>query len=131
LLLPRTESGPALGKLHTRLLWCQVDKDDLDLFRDHVLVPTLSAALASPKLDTVLVDDVLGLLAMSDDPKEAPALDAWNALMATLQKTPEHRDRTFTKLRARVKRERQSPPPMVKKWNFCGAAETGVQGEGE
>ena len=131
LLLPRTESGPALGKLHTRLLWCQADKDDLDLFRDHVLVPTLNAALSSPKVDSVPVDDVLGLLAMTDDPKEPPALGAWNALMATLEKTPEHRDRTFAKLRARVKRERQSPPPMVKKWNFCGAAETGAQTEGD
>ena len=131
LLLPRTESGPALGKLHTRLLWCQADKDDLDLFRDHVLVPTLNAALSSPKVDSVPVDDVLGLLAMTDDPKEPPALGAWNALMATLEKTPEHRDRTFAKLRARVKHERQSPPPMVKKWNFCGAAETGAQAEGD
>ena len=131
LLLPRTESGPALGKLHTRLLWCQVDKDDLDLFRDHVLIPIINTALSSPKIDTVLVDDVLGLLAMTDDPKEPPALDAWNALMATLQKTLEHRDRTFAKLRARVKHERQNPPPMVKKWNFCGAAETGAPTEGE
>jgi hypothetical protein len=131
LLLPRTESGPALGKLHTRLLWCQVDKDDLDLFRDHVLIPIINTALSSPKIDTVLVDDVLGLLAMTDDPKEPPAMDAWNALIATLQKTPEHRDRTFAKLRARVKHERQSPPPMVKKWNFCGAAETGAPTEGE
>ena len=49
-----------------------------DLFRDHVLVPTLNAALASPKLDTVLVDDVLA--ANPDkvaDAKTKPAALGW------------------------------------------------------
>jgi hypothetical protein len=130
-LLPRSESATAMARVHNRLLWCQVDSDDLELFRDHVLVPAVTAALSGAKVDNVLVDDLLGLLATTEDPREAPALTAWNALMVTLQKSPENRDRTFAKLRARVKRERQSPPPLVKKWNLCGAAETGAQAAGE
>jgi hypothetical protein len=123
LLLPRAESGPALAKLHGRLLWCQVDSDDQALFRDHVLVPTLAEALARPKFDPVLVEDLVGLLAMNDDPKDAAALQAWNALLASLQKVTGTQDHGLAKRRAAIKRERTSPPPMVKKSSFCGIAE--------
>ena len=127
LLLPRAESGPALAKLHGRLLWCQVDKDDLDLFRDHVLVPSLAQALAQPKPDAVLVEELIGLLAMVPDPGEGASLVAWKAVLATMQKAGEHYDHALTKRRATVKRERANPPPMVKKVSFCGAAEAADQ----
>jgi len=124
LTLPRSESGPALGKLHARLLWCQVDKDDLALFRDHVLVPSLTDLLARPKPDPITVEELIAMVAMTPDPSEEPALAAWNTLMAALQKTPDHRDRSFGKHRTKAKRERADPPPMVKRASFCGMVET-------
>ena len=47
LLQPRGEAGPTLAHLHARLLWCQVDADDLAEFRDRVLVPAVTQALSS------------------------------------------------------------------------------------
>jgi hypothetical protein len=125
LLRPRAESGPALSKLHERILWCQVDKDDLAIFRDHVLVPTLTESLARPKPDLALLEDLVGLVAMVDGPTEGTELEAWNAMLASLQKTSEHHDRLFAKRRTAAKRERADPPPMVKRFSFCGATETG------
>jgi hypothetical protein len=125
LLRPRAEAGPALAKLRTRLLWCQVDKDDLALFRDHVLVPTLTDALARPKPDPQLVDDLVELVAMTPDPSsEAPkAQEAWQKALALVQKTGERNERAFARHRAAIRRERADPPPMIKKGSFCGAAE--------
>jgi hypothetical protein len=36
-------------------------------------------------------------VAMIPDPTEGPSLATWNTLMAAMQKTPEHRDRTSGK----------------------------------
>jgi hypothetical protein len=124
LALPRAESGPALGKLHARLLWCQVDKDDLELFRDHVLVPSLTELLARPKPDVAASEALIALVAMTPDPTDGPALAAWKAMMTAMQKAGDHYDKTFAKHRLAVKHERGSPPPMVKKSSFCGIAET-------
>ena len=127
LVLPRAESGPALGRLHGRLLWCQVDKDDLEMFRDHVLVPSLTETLVRPKPDPALTQDLVGLVAMTPDPAaHGDAQEPWNAwqkMLAALQKSGEHLDRLLAKRRAAVRRERSDPPPMVRKANFCGAAE--------
>jgi hypothetical protein len=109
-----------LAKLHGRLLWSQVDKDDQELFRDRVLVPTLAEAMARPS-DPASVQALLELLAMTDEPKQAPALDAWNGIMASLQK--HQQDHVFAKRRAAIVRERSKPPAMVKRANFCGAGE--------
>ena len=123
LFLPRAESGPALGKLHARLLWCQVDKDDLDLFRDRVLVSSLTELLSRPKPDAAAIEELIGLVAMTPDPAEGPSLVAWKAMLAAVQKAGEHYDHAFAKRRLAVKRERANPPPMVKKASFCGVAE--------
>jgi hypothetical protein len=131
LSLPRTESGPALGKLHARLLWCQVDKDDLELFRDHVLVPSLTEMLSRPKPDAPALEGLIALVAMTPDPSDGPSLAAWKALLATLQKSDEHYDHAFAKHRLAVKHERANPPPMVKKSSFCGAAEATTSAETE
>ena len=40
-----------MARLHARLLWCQVDADDLPEFRDRVLVPALADALKKPDID--------------------------------------------------------------------------------
>jgi hypothetical protein len=131
LSLPHAESGPALGKLHTRLLWCQVDKDDLDLFRDHVLVPSLTEMLARPKPDAVAIGELIALVAMTPDPVDGPSLAAWKAMVASLQKSAEHYDHAFAKHRGEVKHERANPPPMVKKSSFCGVAEAAASTETE
>jgi hypothetical protein len=124
LLLPRNDSAPALGKLHARLLWCQVDKDDLALFRDQVLVPSLTVLLAQPKPDAVAIEEMIAIVAMAPDPAEGPSQAAWKAMLAAVQKAGERYDRAFTKRRLAVKRERADPPPMVKRASFCGIAET-------
>jgi hypothetical protein len=73
---PRAEAGPTFGHLHARLLWCQVDADDLGQFRDRVLVPALSDALAAPKPDVTLVEDLAGLVALVPEPTVASATSA-------------------------------------------------------
>jgi hypothetical protein len=133
LLRPRVETAAALGKLHGRLLWCQVDHDDLALFRDHVLVPCVADALARPKPDPALIDDLVGLLAMTPDPPtdgtSSAAREAWQKVLASLQKPGDRNERAFAKHRAAVRRERADPPPMIKKGSFCGAAELTDSGQ--
>jgi len=129
LALPRTAAGPSLGKLHARLLWCQVDKDDLELFRDRVLVPSLTASLARPKPDATAVEELIALVALTPDPVEGPSLAAWQGLLATMQKASERYDRTFAKHRLAVKRERANPPAMIKKASFCGIADSAPDAE--
>ena len=128
LLKPRAETASALARLHARLLWCQVDKDDLALFRDKVLVPSLAEALARPKPDPQLVDDLVELLAMTPDPPptepQGQPLTAWQKALASVQKTGEkQRPRLRQRHRTAIRRERADPPPMIKKGSFCGAAE--------
>jgi len=121
----RAEAGPALAKLRSRLLWCQVDQDDLALFRDEVLVPALAEAAARAKPDLQLTGDLLELLAMAPDPPAdaSPALDAWQKALAAAQKVGERQARSFARHRTAIRRERADPPPMIKRGSFCGAAE--------
>ena len=160
--LPRAETGPTLGQLHARLLWCQVDGDDLAEFRDHVLVPAFARVLADPQADRTMVEDIAGLVALVPaptdpgagtiklgslgglaarpsrgprdglpepatappaDPERVKAFTAWKAMMAAADKNGAA-SRAFTLRRAAAKRERASPPPMLKKVSFCNAAET-------
>lgn len=125
LLQPRAESGAAMGRLHARLLWCQVDPGDLALFRDRVLVPGLAEALATPKSDPAMVDDLVALVALSSDPPatEVKSHAAWKALTEALTKGDERYRKIFNARRASARRERINPPPMIKKVNFCNAAE--------
>jgi hypothetical protein len=67
--LSRAESGPAISQLHARLLWCQVDNDDLQSFRDRVLVPAAARALSTPGADRNMVEDLVGLVALVPEPK--------------------------------------------------------------
>jgi len=136
LLLSRVEAGPAVAQLHARLLWCQVDGDDLEEFRDRVLVPALVKGLGTPNLERGILDDLLGLVALVPEP-QAPApsdsdadrvrrmtagVTGWKAMLATLDKAPDKAARAFSARRAAVKRERADPPPMIKKVSFCSAA---------
>ncbi len=120
----RVEAAPAFAHLHARLLWCQIDPDDLALFRDRVLVPALGESLADGKADPVLVEDLVGLLALVPEPAaaDAPAQAAWKKLAADLARAGEHLLHAFNTRRAASARERANPPPMIKKVNFCNAA---------
>jgi hypothetical protein len=124
LLQPRGESGPAIGHLHARLLWCQVDPDDLAEFRDRVLVPAVTQAAAQPKKDGALIEDLVNLVAMVPDPTDPKPLAAWKDMLATLAKAGERYQRAFTTRRATAAHERENPPPMIKKLSFCNAAAT-------
>ena len=175
--LSRSESGPAISQLHARLLWCQVDADDLKSFRDRVLVPAAARALARAGTERTTVEDLVGLVALVPEPViEAPDPDdqaadatpapaaaatptpgptagvggatgaaragsggvpaagkpvvavpanllAWKALLAAIDRSGDKLARTFAVRRATVRRERVSPPPMIKRVNFCGAAQ--------
>ncbi|HVR63575.1 MAG TPA: hypothetical protein VMU50_16860, partial [Polyangia bacterium] len=57
------------------------------------------------------------------DPK---AQAAWKALLAAIGKANERVQRTFSSRRATARHERTSPPPMIKKVNFCGAADAAL-----
>jgi hypothetical protein len=94
------------------------------LFRDRVLVPALTEALANLKTDGTLLEDLVGLVALVPEPAatDAAATAAWKKALATLPHTNEHLQRTFSSRRATSVHERANPPPMIRKVNFCGAA---------
>jgi hypothetical protein len=129
---PHAESAPTFGHLHARLLWCQVDADDLAHFRDRVLVPTLVDSLAQPKPDPTQLEDLAGLVALAPEPAatDAAATDAWKKMIAALDKAGDKVQRSFTSRRAAAQRERANPPPMIKKVNFCNAAAAGFPPSG-
>lgn len=122
----RAEAGATLGHLHARLLWCQMDGNDLAELRDRVLAPAFVEALADPKADGTMVEDLAGLVALVPEPDAADVKDAaaWKAMLAALDKASDKTQRTFNVRRASAARERQFPPPMVRKVNFCSAANT-------
>ena len=126
LLQSRVEAAPAFAHLHPRLLWCQVDADDLALFRDRVLVPALATSLADPKTDPTLVEDLVGLVALLPEPAatNAAAADGWKKTVGGLAHAGEHLQRTFNARRGASAHERANPPPMIKKVNFCNATAT-------
>jgi hypothetical protein len=123
---PHAEAAPTFGHLHARLLWCQIDVDDRASFRDRVLVPALAEALAAAKPDAQLVEDLVDLMALVPEPAaatEAAALDAWKKAVAALPRAGDRAQRALANQRAGAVRERANPPPMVRKMNFCNAAE--------
>jgi hypothetical protein len=121
---PHVEAAPTFGHLHARLLWCQVDADDLASFRDRVLVPSLTDAVAAPKPDATQIEDLVGLIALVPEPPatDAKAQEAWKKMMAALPRSGEKAQRALATRRAASVRERNNPPPMIKKVNFCNAA---------
>jgi hypothetical protein len=129
LTAPRGESGIALAQLHARLLWCQVDADDLAEFRDSVLVPTVIAACADAKFDAGLLEDLAAMAALVPEPAapstgdSAAASEAvvWKQMVAALEKRGDRFQKAFANRLARARRERANPPPMIKKQDFCNA----------
>ena len=109
LVAPHQQSGIAVTHLHSRLLWCQVDSSDLVPLRDHVLVP---AAHDSVK-DAAARDALISLLALVPEPTGDPA---WAALVADPAIAKVLRDR-----RAIADKQRKSPPPAMRRFDFCDA----------
>jgi len=123
--LSRGEAGPAMAQLHARLLWCQVDADDLVSFRDRVLVPLITDALTAAKPDAQLIEDLVGLIALVPEPAataDPKAQDRWKKVIAALSRGGDRVQRALATRRAASARERANPPPMIKKVNFCNAA---------
>jgi hypothetical protein len=119
---PRAQSGSAMSYLHLRLIWCQVDDDDLTMLRDRVLVPDATELInqAKGKEQQETAEDLVGLLALVPPPQEGPALDAWKAFNKALEAPgKEHYLKEFAERRAAATRERASPPPAARKLNFC------------
>ena len=117
--------GPALAHLHARLLWCQVDGDDLAEFRDRRAgARPVRRRWANPQdADRAMLEDLVGLVALVPEPGDQPTRPAharpgrrcwppWRRRPSTLQ-------RTFNARRAAAVRERANPPPMISKVNFC------------
>jgi hypothetical protein len=127
---PRNESGEAMARLHTRLLWCQVDDDDLAQLRDRVLVPALAELVAAPKAAVEIVEDLVGLVALVPPPVDAQALAAWKSLLAGLEKQG-HFGRLYQERRAIAQRDRAAPPPALKRLDFCNAAKITESAAGE
>ncbi|HWE30434.1 MAG TPA: hypothetical protein VHB97_20650, partial [Polyangia bacterium] len=122
---PHSQSGSAISRLHARLLWCQVDPSDLGPLRDHVLVPAVSELLGKPKPDPTIADDLVGLLALVQEPgpTEKDALAAWKGVLSPLDKPGSRYGRIFRERKSTAQRERAAPPPAMKKVSFCGIAE--------
>jgi hypothetical protein len=142
MLQPRGDAAPTLAHLHARLLWCQVDGDDQTLFRDQVLVPAVTQVLTEPakRADASMVEDLVGLAALVPepaglagpkppvDPVAVKAVTAWKAMIAALGPAGgaggDRYQRVFTSRRATAKRERDNPPPMIKKVSFCNVGDS-------
>ena len=127
---PRAEAASAFAHLHTRFLWCQVDPETLNQFRDRVLVPAFNQVAPDPtkphpKTQTAALEDLVDLIALVPEPPvtDAVATATWKKLIADLEHSPDHLGRTYNARRAASGHERANPPPMIRKVNFCGAAD--------
>lgn len=83
---PHAESEAVIARLNTRLTWCQADMDDQVILRDKVLTPLLADQLQQQKPDTLMIDDLVGLLALMPEPTEPTPLAMWRTTLDTLAK---------------------------------------------
>jgi hypothetical protein len=127
LLRPRAEVSRAIDEVHTRLLWCQIDPEDLALLQDAVLVPALIEAATHPPKDPTVADDLVSLFALLSPPTDAAALARYNQARASFR-TNDRLERLYGTRSARARRQRQSPPPAIKHVNFCGVAPSSDEG---
>lgn len=129
----RSEVAVGVSHLHQRLLQCQVDAADGDALRDRVLVPSLVAAAKRQPFDQILLEDLLGLLALTGDPGFAPDIAStkrraeWEAAMATARDAhPEIYNTGFTLRRVSAQATRKRPPAKMQKTMFCTAEEVSL-----
>jgi hypothetical protein len=114
----RSKVGAALARLHSRLLWCQVDGQDMEQFRDRALVPATTETFKNEKSNPETLDDLVGLVAVTKAPREGAALEGWKAMIAEIEKNGKYAKLLETR-RSAAARERISPPLAMKKSNFC------------
>jgi hypothetical protein len=126
---PRAEAGIALGRMHTRLLACQVQDDDVTGLRDQVLIPVLEDELKKPEPDKLKVEELLSLIVLTPEP-EAPAKDAaptpqrarWQGAIERTQALMQDQfKRVFDVRRDAAESSRKSPPSHLRDAMFCGA----------
>jgi hypothetical protein len=123
---PRGEVAMALARLHSRLLQCQVSAEDGDGIRDSIIIPALSDALTRGAGEAV--DDLLGLLALTQDPSFQPGQEqkraTWEqALGNARERMGVQYARAFTERRASAQETRKNAPAKYKKTMFCTADE--------
>ena len=89
-----------------------------------MLVPAFAESLADPHVDPTMLADLAGLVALVPEPDaaDAAAQPVWKAMLAALGHASEKVQRAFSTRRAAAAHERATPPPMIKKVNFCNAA---------
>jgi hypothetical protein len=124
------EVGAALGRLHTRLLTCQINTDDVSLFRDNVLIPALADELAKGAASVSRVEELLSLIVLVPEPKvrddgsDDPARQAWLVAVGKARDLMKDQFRSaYNARRAYADGLRQNPPAGLRKGMFCTAAE--------
>jgi hypothetical protein len=127
---PHAELTNLLGRLHTRLLACQVEPEDVPALRDNVLLPALSDALALATPDKAKLEALLSLLALVPEPAVqaadagAASSSAWRAALAKAHDVVgEPFRKAYSGRRKDAEASRQSPTPNMRKAMFCSAAQ--------
>src|SRR5262249_60296755 len=97
--------------------------------RAPLLLPATTETVKNVKSSSETLDDLVGLLAVTKRPREGPSLEAWKTAPALLEKKPTYA-KSFESRQAAATRERLSPPPAMKKSNFCIASPAEDNGPG-
>lgn len=121
---PHSETGSALAQLHARLLWCQMDRDDLTELRDRVLVPTVTSVARDDKASPALVETLAALAGLVPEPvatAEADDARAWHDMTMAIDKRGDRFHKAFASSRTSAARDRANPPVMLRRQNFCTA----------
>jgi hypothetical protein len=86
------------------------------------LVPAATETFKKDGTNPEILDDFVGLIAVTKAPSEGEPAEAWKALFAAIAKTKYAKN--LDARHATAVRDRASPPPSMKKVNFCIAAPT-------
>lgn len=128
MLRPRAEVARAVNHIHHRVLWCQIDPDDLSLLRDNVIVPAADRALGpstgkpSRPIEAAARDDLVALLAMVPPPPPESATRLRFDQVLDRVKADATLAKVFNLRQSRAERQRANPPAMIRRSSFCGAA---------
>ncbi len=126
---PRAEAGIALGRMHTRLLACQVQDDDVVGIRDQALLPALEEELKKPAPDKSKVEELLSLIVLTPEPAAAaegaePTAERarWQAVIERAKALMQDQfTRVFDVRRGAAEASRKTPPSHLAGAMFCGA----------
>jgi hypothetical protein len=125
---PEPELTSTIGRLHARLLWCQVDPAVVEELRDKVIVPAIVAGFKAKPAGDERLDDLIGLMALVPEPRAGtPERAAWDGMLEAARKQPERLQRCFYSRRSTAERQRKNPSQALKAGDFCiagGVADT-------